>query len=356
MVFGIPLDYMHACLLGVTRHVWNLIMKSNVGSYRKTIEERLLSIRFPSTFSRQPRKLEEEANFKASEWEHIALYCFYPCLSGFLTENMLNHFMLFSSSLFLLLEYKISDENLEKCERKLKKFCSEFGSIYGQASETFNVHLVTHLVETVRHVGGLWNSSLFPYENGNGILLKYRTGNNKPVVQIAKKYALRKTCNYIPIPENSPIRNWVNEIWQGKTTPKLIFSEHLLYCIENEELEEGIVSREFSYHSKFFYRGLQFCTKGYCEDLKYDDSFIKLNQHFYQITSILTDRQNKIYIVGRVLIVNRLFENLYIYKKSRQKKIIKLNETIRLCINVEIEVDYEKLNFISVVKYMTQVE
>ncbi|XP_038107102.1 uncharacterized protein LOC119766534 [Culex quinquefasciatus] len=356
VVFGLPLDHMHAALLGVTRHIWNLIMKSDVGTYRQIIEERYLNIKFPSSFSRQPRKFEEEAKFKASEWEHIALYCFYPCFYGFLTEDRLKHFMYFSSSLFTLLEFRISNENLNRCDIWLKKFCARFGSLYGEINETFNVHLMTHMVETVRKQGALWNFSLFPYENGNGILLKYRTGNNKPVLQIAKKYALKKSCHSIPIPYNSPIKKWIDEIWRGKKMSNLLFNEHLRFVIQNEQFEDGIISREFSYHSKMTYHGIQYCTKTYCEDFRYDDSYININDKFIRITCILTDRENSIFVVGRVLKTKSIFPNLYIYKETNQKLVVKLNDSIRQCISITVEVDNESLNCICVCKFSPFVE
>lgn len=65
---------------------------------------------------------------------------------------------------------EISPEELKTCEQNLLKFVDEYEILYGVPCMTFNVHLVEHLVESVRNSGPLWETSAFPFENNIFIL------------------------------------------------------------------------------------------------------------------------------------------------------------------------------------------
>ncbi|XP_058443180.1 uncharacterized protein LOC131425359 [Malaya genurostris] len=356
IVRGFGVDYMHASLLGVTKQMWNQIVTCDLGINRNVVEERLISIRFPSVFPRHPRKLNEVAKFKASEWECIALYCFYPCFYGLIPKINMEHFMKFSSSLFQLLETNISVETLKTCETTLVEFAQEFAHLYGTDQEVYNVHLQTHLSDVVRNLEGLWNSSLFPYESGNGMLLDLKTGHNHPVIQVTKKYCLKRFCHYTPMPINSPIKNWVYNLWEPRKLPRLRYDSRFKFVADREILDKDIVATNFSYHSKFSFKGIRYCTKLTCEKFKYDDSFIFLNNCFFQIQNILTDEFDNIYIVGQELNSERVFNNLFLYEFSSLCRIIKINNTIRQCVNMTIRQVNEILNFISICKFRTQVD
>ncbi|XP_055525023.1 uncharacterized protein LOC129718323 isoform X7 [Wyeomyia smithii] len=197
IIDGLPVDYMHMALLGVTRTIWELLMENPgdsknqpyyIGNKKKIIESRLLSIRLPSSFPRRPRRVEEYKKFKASEWETILLHILYPCLSDLLPKSYLNHIMLFATTIFQLLEFSIQEDTLTACEKNLIKFVKDFEKLYGKSYLLYNIHLSLHLVNSDRNLGALWNFSLFPYENGNGMLIGYHTSNNHPVLQLATKF------------------------------------------------------------------------------------------------------------------------------------------------------------------------
>ena len=48
--------------------------------------------------------------------------------------------------------------------------------LYGPKFITFNVHQLLHLPQSVRQWGPLWAHSVFPFEDWNGRLLKFRGG------------------------------------------------------------------------------------------------------------------------------------------------------------------------------------
>lgn len=173
LIAGYPVDYMHAVNLGVMKHMMALLTETEnhkeeyyIGRKLQAIDERIRSFRPPSSFPRNPRPLDEQKRFKANEWEAFMLYYIYPCLYGILSEPFLTHIMELSSVIFQLLDHKLSMAKIDECERRIEEFVKHFETYYGRDNMTYNVHLLTHLVYTVRNTGALYNSSLYPYESG----------------------------------------------------------------------------------------------------------------------------------------------------------------------------------------------
>nr|XP_029724529.1 uncharacterized protein LOC115264687 [Aedes albopictus] len=196
IINGLPPDYMHMGLIGVTRILWELLMTGEgsnkeracyVGDQKPLVENRLSTIRLPSSFQRNIRNVDEYLKFKANEWETLLFHCIYPCMHDLMPKQYLDMIMLFSSSIYNLLQFQVTDDTLQNCEKSLIKFVKEFQKAFGTENVVYNIHLATHLVESVRNLGALWNSSLFPYENGNGMLIDFHTSNNHPVIQVASK-------------------------------------------------------------------------------------------------------------------------------------------------------------------------
>ena len=49
--------------------------------------------------------------------------------------------------------------------------------ITGERFQTFNIHQVLHLKQTVENLGPLWSNSCFPFEDFNGDLTGYFHGS-----------------------------------------------------------------------------------------------------------------------------------------------------------------------------------
>lgn len=199
---------MHNVLLGVVKQMWELFTATSnhtkpyyVGRKLEEIEQRMIDIRPPSSFPRYPGKLENMKKNKASDWENMLFHYLYPCFFAILPKRFLDHLMILSTCIYKLLDVKLTLKQIEKCEKSLNIFVKQFEHYYGEENMVFNIHLLTHLSQTARDFGALWNSSLFPYENANGMILGYKTGNNCPVIQISTKYVLNRICHYNSFPE-----------------------------------------------------------------------------------------------------------------------------------------------------------
>ncbi|XP_049275502.1 uncharacterized protein LOC125759999 [Rhipicephalus sanguineus] len=177
LVWGLPPDYMHCVLEGVTQQITELWLTSTgkafyIGNRIAELNERIKKVCPPISFTRLPRPLSERAFWKANEWKFWLLYYSVPCLDGILPPRYIRHFMLLSESVFMLLKETVEESETFIAQRLLQGFVQEVSVLYGAAAQTFNVHQLLHLAKSVRMTGPLWATSTFPFEGGNGEILK----------------------------------------------------------------------------------------------------------------------------------------------------------------------------------------
>lgn len=201
LVHSFAIDYMHCVLLGVMKTLLNFWLSSSTkeifhisNENLKMLDRRLLAIKPTSEITRKPRSfILERANFKANEYRSLLLYYLRFCLPGLLRMEFVHHFQLLSASIYILLQEKLSEEEITKAENKLIQFADEFEAKYGRNSVTMNVHLLRHIPNAVRNLGPLWAQSVFGFEANNGVLVKSANGSNRIVEEIAEKYILKRT-------------------------------------------------------------------------------------------------------------------------------------------------------------------
>lgn len=366
VIKGLPPDYMHLVNLGVMKLIWELLLEGDadnksqphhVGKYKVLLEQRLQSIRLPSSFPRRLRSISEYAKFKASEWETILLHCIYPCFIDLIPIKYINHLMLLSTSIFQLLEYKISRVTLSTCEKNLKLFVQNFEMLYGTKNMVYNIHLTSHLAQTVRNLGALWNTSLYPYENGNSMLIRFQTSKNHPVLQVSQKYLLNRVCHFSES-HNSPIRDWISKVWTN-VHHNVDFSDSNKFVLPHN-VNINIEPRDIDFFEigKYYHKGVKICSKYLCKNFRYDDSFVSLNGDFINIDHLLVDSNKNAYVLGTVLIATKIYENMYSYEISDIQVLRGINDSLRICVNVEIchKEDKRITKFISLCKSRTQID
>lgn len=200
IIKGIGVDYMHS-IIGIMRKFLDLFLcsKSHKRAFYvnkkkiKVLEKRLLSIKPIREITRPPRSLDQRADYKASELKYILLYYFPICLIGIIPQKYVSHFQLLSSSLYTLLKTNIAARELSVTENKLQNFVDLFQVFYEKKNMVMNIHLLTHIVESVKNLGPLWSHSAFPFEKNNGCLLKLVKGTTDVIHQITNKYIMQKS-------------------------------------------------------------------------------------------------------------------------------------------------------------------
>ena len=141
---------MHQVLLGVVRTLLHNICKSVLSAGAiSTISDRLTKLRLPSQeFSRQLRSLHRLKMWKTSEFKSFLFYGFVT-FAGYLHPNLLAHFFCLSTAIRLLLEEPNDSEKRQLAAKMLKTFRKTLPHFYGECSETFNMHSLSHLSDDV---------------------------------------------------------------------------------------------------------------------------------------------------------------------------------------------------------------
>lgn len=198
VINGFCFYYMHCVCLGVVPNMVQFWCSTKYSEKRHflsnkkqlALNKRLLSLKPPREIKRKPRSLDDSS--KANEWRAHLLFNLPMCLDNILPKTFIDHFMLLSSSIFILLKEKITATELHDCEIKLERFVSLYQQYYGQMNMTMNVHLLTHIVHCVKQCGPLWAQSAFAFESFNSVILNYVKGNTDVMCQITEKYILSR--------------------------------------------------------------------------------------------------------------------------------------------------------------------
>ncbi|XP_034143075.1 uncharacterized protein LOC117592904 [Esox lucius] len=197
MINGFIPEYQHNVCLGVTRQLTTLWFDTAnsqapwyIGKKIEDVDLQLAKIKPPIEITRTPRSITERKFWKASEWRAFLLFYALPVLKGILPARFWNHLFLLVFGIYTLLQDKIKTRSILMSELALKKFVIDFQRLYGKDNMTFNIHLLTHSTQSVKHWGPLWATSTFAFESNMGTLLKYFHGTQYVPSQIARHFLL----------------------------------------------------------------------------------------------------------------------------------------------------------------------
>lgn len=178
LVNGIPIDYMHAVLEGITKALMTYWFEPpysgksfSLSCHLKEIDRKLISVKPPHEFRRSPRPISTGRKFwKASEYRAWLLFYSLPIAGPYLPAEYAHHYSLLVYALHILLGSNISPHDLNVANKLLFCFYQHMPELYGDTSCLINVHNLIHLVPLVKQWGPLWVYSCFGYENMNGHL------------------------------------------------------------------------------------------------------------------------------------------------------------------------------------------
>ena len=155
---GTVIDYMHASLLGVTKHllnIWLSIENSKEDYYLRNklpnIDKILLKVKYPIEFSRMQRSISEHIQFfKASEFRNFLMYVSLPIMRYFLPHVQYIHFVHYIVFMRLLCDKYCSNTDITAAYSIIEKFIEQFETLYGKKNMTFNLHSHLHLPQQVQ--------------------------------------------------------------------------------------------------------------------------------------------------------------------------------------------------------------
>ncbi|KAK3926640.1 Formate--tetrahydrofolate ligase, partial [Frankliniella fusca] len=121
LIWGFPIDYVHADLLGIVKTHMKLIFEASRMKYwldvtertaiddiYTSIDERLLRIKPPTRTTRVPRSISMWKCWKASEWRPWLFFYCIPCLCGLIKDKYIVHISLLSRAVSFLLQSSVT--------------------------------------------------------------------------------------------------------------------------------------------------------------------------------------------------------------------------------------------------------
>lgn len=343
-VHSIVYDYMHGCLLGVTRQITELYLSTSnknqpffIGDRMKDIDRRLLNIRPPSYIKRKPRSIESRNNWKAIEWKNWLLFYAVPCLKTILNDQFLRHLILLISSLHYLLGVAIEKTKLPSVERNLMKFVKDFQEYFGESQMTMNIHKITHLVKSVENCGPIWAYSAFAFESKNGQLLKYVKGTRDVLVQIATKCVLSQHLyrrNKKTFYKNDVTRSL------GKIRSYPILNPNLKYALSISPIRHLIIGIRINIYVRYLYKSVVYTSSQYTMPQKSIDYVIKLKDGSIGEIKFFVESMNEAFVVLHKLkplkVTKIESEFLHCVKNSNSFLVCSIDNIDSKCVCVEI--------------------
>ena len=224
VIQGFVPDEMHCFPLGVVKQISDMWFGSKKKPYSLTKDEITLidnyikNYKVPTNLCRLSRSIQFRRFWKAKEWENWLLYYSGPALKEIPRfKKYLKHWELLVDAIHILMRSKISTEELTKAHTLLSDFVYYCEQYYTRDSMTYNVHQLLHLTESVKNWEPLWSHFGYPFESGNGYIVKTVHAAKGVISQICRYLNMNQSVTalqkqIISEKNGSPIIKFCNEL------------------------------------------------------------------------------------------------------------------------------------------------
>lgn len=173
-VSNVPIDYMHAVLLGVMNQMLCLWIKTRLKHYCldlkniRKLSSNILSIasQLPAEFCRKPRSLKYLSRYKATQYRQLLLYTLPVIAADLLKPEYYFHFLKLHVAIRILCSSDLCLQFNEFAKNLIEDFVREFALLYSPHCMSFNIHSLIHLANDVKLLNApLDDFSAFKFEN-----------------------------------------------------------------------------------------------------------------------------------------------------------------------------------------------
>lgn len=142
----------------------------------------------PFEFQRKTRGIKHIAQWKATEYRFLLLYCGPVVLKGILNTNLYKHFLLFHVACRILCSSEYAFTFNAHAKAYLTSFFEAMAYIYGRQSQIMNAHNLIHLADDVQNMNCTLNKiSAFPFETLLGKIKLLLRNANRPLAQVCRR-------------------------------------------------------------------------------------------------------------------------------------------------------------------------
>lgn len=299
---GFVPDVMHCLFLGLSKQFLNLWKSQRSQGYyvqqlEKLLDAVIVSVHPPDDLPRIVRPVESHGRMWKSN-EHKAFLLLYSAvaLKNLLPPIYYKHWLLLVNAYLILLQIQVTDQDVETADLLLIKFVFDTEKLYGLKALTYNLHLQTHIVTTVRNWGLPWAYSAFLYEGVGGDLKKLFHGTKHVSKQIFQNFLITgrlRDFSKFYIPQSSPAIKELyarldHKVKRTASCPNLaaqVLGSGKRYTLRGRHLlsfEIKIAHQlelncfSFSSFQRFVFENKVYTTARYCESFKRNNSLVQL--------------------------------------------------------------------------------
>lgn len=140
----------------------------------------------PSDIHRTIRTLKYMKHWKATEFRTVLLYIGIVIFKDYLSQNVYNLFLKLFCAV-VICSTKAYTPYISVARDLLNEFNEMHINTYGEHSMTNNIHLLSHIIDDVEHLGDLSTISAYPFENSLHHIKIRLKQCNRPLQQIARR-------------------------------------------------------------------------------------------------------------------------------------------------------------------------
>ncbi len=356
VINSFPVDDLHCCYIGVNYLLLELWLSSvyhkqlfYIGLRWAEINQSLLRITPPGNFARLPRSILDYKFWKGNEHRSWMFFYAIPSLINILPARYLLHYKLFVEAVYILSKRSIKSSELERADVNLKAFVGDFERLYGTMKMVYNVHQLSHLVDSVKETGPLWATSTFHFESNNGKLISFVHGTKDVVKQIFTKYSLSETLKEEKTPTILKYLNLINCKTHFKSFKRIentiLAGKGNIFEANEKEIELLGNNQEWLCHKKMIHSNEYYSYEN--SSIQTNDSFVKLNSgEFGVIVKIVSKGQSAAIIMRQLNVLPDPILNCYHLKSyviSDHYKLVNVKNIVQKCICIKTK----KFSYIS---------
>lgn len=140
----------------------------------------------PTEIHRSIRTLKYLKHWKGTEFRTVLMYTGIVVFKDYLSENEYELFLRLFCAVTMC-STKAYTLYLPKARDLFTEFNEQHIDTYGEHSMTNNIHLLSHIVDDVEHLGDLSTLSAYPFENALHHIKMRLKQCNRPLEQIARR-------------------------------------------------------------------------------------------------------------------------------------------------------------------------
>jgi hypothetical protein len=209
-VSEVVIDTMHNIYLGTWKRMLQFLKAGSRAVCRLSmnqlvqINDKLLRIRLPREFSREPRTVFDLDRWKATELRSSLLYTGYIFFKGIVSDDMYQLYLKLAVAMNILHTDNDVRRNLllNFARELILEFIRDSRQLLGEGFIVYNVHCMSHVPDDVQRFESSVNQiNAFPFENHLQTIKKMVKGPCNPLAQVCARLGERARNRFYQSPK-----------------------------------------------------------------------------------------------------------------------------------------------------------